>query len=525
MILGRSTPLPERLEALGVASVLAHGRLDPPAIAAATNIVAKANERLRHGTTHTLVALLGATGSGKSSIANALVGSDVATTGLRRPTTSSTLACVWGDDDAQPLLDWLGVLSRHQVSGDETLSGLVLLDVPDHDSVEVEHRMEMEWIASHADMLLWITDPQKYADAALHRYLRDLSGHGAVMIVALNKVDTLTKAEAKACRKDLARLLSEDGIASAKVVEVSAVTGQGIGDLRTILTKAVENQKSIVKRLEADVSLATAELQKSLGPNTKAKSVKPKTLSKELVEASGIQVVGAAVEAGHLRDASAATGWPVTRWVRKLRPHPLRRLHLGKNSAGRSSLPEPSGAQRARVNAAVRNAADSATEGLPLPWPSIVRKAAVPDSAALEARIDDAVGSATRKHQSRSPLWWKLVGFLQMLLLTAAVVGLGWLAIIFFAQWFQLPDLPTPEIRGTPVPTALAIGGLLVGWLLGFLSRQLARIGAKRRSRAVRSEAATGVTMVAEELVLRPLRAELELRERLHELLSVAGDK
>lgn len=525
MILGRSTELSERLDALATASDMAQGRLDDSAVDAAANIVAKANERLRHGTGHTLVALLGATGSGKSSMANALVGSDVATTGVRRPTTSSTLACVWGDDDAQPLLDWLGVASRHQVSGDDELSGLVLLDVPDHDSVQVEHRMEMEWIAAHADMLLWITDPQKYADAALHRYLRVLSGHGAVMVVALNKVDTLSPAEVTACRKDLARLLSDDGIGSAKVVEVSAVTGAGVDELRTILRKAVAEQKAVVNRLEADIALAARGMQQSLGPDTKPNSVKAKHLAGELVEASGIHIVSTAVEAGHLRDASAATGWPVTRWVRKLRPHPLRRLHLTSGSAGRSSLPEPSGAQRARVSGAIRNAADQATEGLPAPWPSLVRRAAIPDSATIEARIDTAVGTATRKHQSRNPIWWRLIGFLQILLMIAALVGLGWLFVIFLAQWFQLPDLPTPELRGTPVPTALALGGLFFGWLLGLISRQFARIGAKRRSRAVRNEAAKAVADLADELVLDPIRAELQLRSDLHDLLRTAGGK
>jgi GTP-binding protein EngB required for normal cell division len=520
---GRAADLPERLEALAAAAVLAEGRLDSFAVAAASNIISKSNERLRHGTAHTLVALLGATGSGKSSIANALVGSEVATTGLRRPTTSSTLACVWGDDDAQPLLDWLEVANRHQVSGDDAMSGLVLLDVPDHDSVQVEHRMEMEWIAAHADMLLWITDPQKYADAALHRYLRDLSGHGAVMVVALNKVDTLRPSEVKACREDLSRLLANDGIASAKVVEMSMVTGEGVPELRKALAKTIDDQKIMVGRLMADVSLAAGGLKDSLGPDTKPGAVRAKDLSSELVDASGIRVVAQAVEAGHLRDASAATGWPVTRWVRKLRPHPLRRLHLAAGSGGRSSLPEPSGAQRARVSAAVRNAADAATEGLPAPWPSLVRKAAVPDSAALQARIDDAVGDATRKHHQRNPMWWKLIGLIQMLVLVATLVGLGWLGIIFLAQWFQLPDLPTPEVRSVPVPTALALGGLLLGWLLGLISRQFARVGAKRRSRAVRTEASKAVASLADELILDPIRTELESRSQLHELLKTAS--
>ena len=66
--------------------------------------------------------------------------------GVRRPTTSWTMACTWGDQGAEELLDWLGVPQRHQVRrdsmldeprdpADSRLDGLVLLDLPDHDSV------------------------------------------------------------------------------------------------------------------------------------------------------------------------------------------------------------------------------------------------------------------------------------------------------------------------------------------------------------------------------------------------------
>ena len=61
---------------------------------------------------------------------------------------------------------------RHRVDSDG-LQGLVLLDLPDFDSVETAHRLEVDRIVELADALLWVVEPQKYADAALHdRYLR-----------------------------------------------------------------------------------------------------------------------------------------------------------------------------------------------------------------------------------------------------------------------------------------------------------------------------------------------------------------
>ena len=132
----------------------------------------KAGERLTFGTHHSVVALLGATGSGKSSIANAIVGTDIATTGVRRPTTSSTLACTWGDTDSTPLLDWLEVKNRHTVPATNEVSTVWSSSTyPTTTRYKVQHRLEMERIAEHADLLLFVTDPEKYADAALHRYL------------------------------------------------------------------------------------------------------------------------------------------------------------------------------------------------------------------------------------------------------------------------------------------------------------------------------------------------------------------
>ena len=44
-----------------------------------------------------------------------------------------------------------------------------------------------------ADLMIWVLDPQKYADAAVHRrYLVPLAGHSEVIAVVLNQADRLT---------------------------------------------------------------------------------------------------------------------------------------------------------------------------------------------------------------------------------------------------------------------------------------------------------------------------------------------
>src|SRR5690606_11100381 len=119
---------------------------------------------------HTVIGLFGATGSGKSSLLNALVGADLARTHVRRPTTSEPLAVVTDSVGASELLDWLEVHDRHTLVApiDSRATQLILLDLPDFDSVEVAHRITAERLASQVDALVWVVDPQKYADAVLH---------------------------------------------------------------------------------------------------------------------------------------------------------------------------------------------------------------------------------------------------------------------------------------------------------------------------------------------------------------------
>ncbi len=147
----RSAPdVAAKAKALETALEVGGDRLDPAAREGALAAIARTAERLRLGGEHTVVARVGATGSGKSSLFNALSGMEMADVGARRPLTAEPMACVWGDDDARPLLDWLGVPPGRRVRRESVLDadreaplhGLVLLDLPDHDSTAVAHRLE-----------------------------------------------------------------------------------------------------------------------------------------------------------------------------------------------------------------------------------------------------------------------------------------------------------------------------------------------------------------------------------------------
>jgi len=323
-----SHDLDRPLAALAEATRLAEGRLDEQSVVSANAVVAKAGARLGFGIESTVVALAGSTGVGKSQLFNALSSSELAAVSRRR-TTSVTQAAVWGDG-ADSILDWLEIVRRHRLDPGE-LGGLVLLDLPDFDSVERNHRDEVDRVVALADLVLWVVEPQKYADAALHeRYLRPLASHAAAMAVALNQSDLLSPAEIAALRDDMPRLLAEDGLHGVPIVVVSARTGLGLEELRQLLRERVDARSAAVERLAADVADAAAALANASGTGTPAgiRSDDRTHLLAALEDAAGVPSIVHAVGAAHRRRGALATGWPFVRWIRRFRPDPLRPLRL-----------------------------------------------------------------------------------------------------------------------------------------------------------------------------------------------------
>ena len=104
--------LVDRLAALSSVVALGTGRLSNDILDDLRDLDQRAGSRLRLSGECTVVALAGATGSGKSSLFNVVAGASLAEVGVRRPTTSATQAVVFGPDGATELLDWLEIQSR-----------------------------------------------------------------------------------------------------------------------------------------------------------------------------------------------------------------------------------------------------------------------------------------------------------------------------------------------------------------------------------------------------------------------------
>jgi len=526
-----------RLDGLSRAMDAAQGRIDDEILEPVAEVVDRASERLRLSGEHTIVALAGATGSGKSSLFNALSDLELAGTGVRRPTTSWALACAWGPDGAEQLLEWMGIPSRHQVSrmsmldrsGDDTkLDGLVLVDLPDHDSTEVSHHLEMDRLVKYADLLVWVLDPQKYADAAIHdRYIKPMATHVDVTLVVLNQIDRIPFAQRDAALRDVKRILTLEGLERVPVIGVSATRGDGVDDLKRELAKRIRAKAAAKGRLGADIDTVARNLAEVSG-TAAVPGISPAdraALDQALVDCAGVPLVVDAVGKSTRRRASMATGWPLTRWLGKLRRDPLKNLSieadLSMSALVRSSIPEATQIQRASAEIAIRDLAEKASVGVGKPWAKAIRAASVSKSADITDALDQAI-VGTDLGVAKGAWWWRAVNLLQWVFFAMLLAGLGWLLVLAGLGFAQVGTPEPPKVQGFPLPTLMMVAGVAFGIGLAILSRFAARLSgrskAKRAGRLLRAV----IGDVAEKQVAEPIEAELAAYAQAREGLLAA---
>ncbi|WP_221352848.1 YfjP family GTPase [Streptomyces beigongshangae] len=519
-------PLRSRLDALRELTGLSRARLDNRTLAEAGRVLDEAAARRRLSGQHTVVAIAGATGSGKSQLFNALAGVAISETGVRRPTTAAPIACSWSDG-AAGLIDRLGIPGRlrrrplQSAEAEAQLRGLVLVDLPDHDSAVLQHREHVDRILGLVDAVIWVVDPEKYADAVLHeRYLRPMAGYAEVSFVVLNQVDRLPGEAADQVLDDLRRLLDEDGIAlgeygepGATVLALSALTGEGIGELREALGHFVAERGAAGRRISADVDAAAVRLwpvyanRRQAGLSEEARD----EFADRLADAVGATAAGEAAERAWRRNANRACGTP---WLRLWRWYQDRCEPATGRLAVRVYDDEEVTA-RQRVEQAVRTVAEQASDGLPAPWAQAVREAAVRGSQGLCEALDElAVRAGTPVGRPPRPGWWPVAVLAQASMTLLQVVGGLWLL-------GQIIGLMSPNL-GVPVLLMVLgiVGGPGVEWACRLAANGPARrygYDAERRLR----EAASGCGRAR---VLDPVAAELlRYREVREQFLRVTG--
>ncbi|WP_034648421.1 GTPase [Cellulomonas sp. HZM] len=475
--------LRSRVDALVGAVDAAGDRVEPAVAERVRTTAAGVRERLALGVDHTIVALVGGTGSGKSSLFNALSRLQFADVGVRRPTTSQVTACVWGPG-AGALLDWLGVAEDRRIQRESALDGeaetelrgLVLLDLPDHDSIEPEHRAVVDRLLPQADALVWVVDPQKYADDALHTgYLQRLVGHEASMLVMLNQLDTVPVPERTSLLTDVSDLLVADGLSGVPVWGVSALTGEGVGDVRAAFASAVAARSLAATRASAELDDAV----RALGPTVAEREPAALTVSSvvdTLADAAGLPAVASAV---------------------------------GAASRGRdTTVPDVGPLQAHTVGRARAAWLDPIASALPARWSADLR-----DRAATAARLGEESAHALaslRVEVQRS----------------RAAVSLTVLAVVLGVAAIALGAVGVGSLTGAGatatwafVGAAVAVAGV-VACVLGAAAAR--RSAGRRRARQTLQDGRAVLEDVARRLLLEPTQAVLAEHRAVREQMERA---
>jgi GTP-binding protein EngB required for normal cell division len=528
--------LSDRLDILDRLVALGSGRIDRTLMDDAAALLARAGERLRLSGEHTVVALAGGTGSGKSSLFNAVCGLELSPTGLRRPMTSSAHACVWGLDGAGPLLEWLEIEARHRYARASaldadgqvgSLQGLVLLDLPDHDSIRAAHLAEVDKYVRVADLIVWVLDPQKYADFAVHRrYLEQLSGHTGVTLIVLNQIDRLEPAEASECVKDLRRLLEAEGMSGPTILTTSAKAGTGVEGFREVLADAVAARQVRLERLMADIDRLVKRFEGQYSeaePPATVDERRAAVLVEALADAAGVPAVAESMESAYSLRALDYVGWPLGRLASRLHSDPLRRMRLGElRQELRAAFTTPVNAQQAHVDNALQEVTEGVVRDLPASWQRSVRDAGRSQAEALP----EALGNSLREVVpgfNQIPAWWLLVRAWQYVLVAASVLSLVWLGAILAYGVLHLGHPPLSIIGDTSV--APYVGLLLVctlglGAFTGAAARNMIALSSVRHSERLEERMREGIGTSARTLVLDPVERELAVYRSFREELN-----
>ncbi len=257
------------VDGLDLVVALADGQVSPEELARARSGARAARSRRGHLGGTLVLALLGGTGSGKSSLLNALAGERVAEVSPLRPHTARPLA--WVPRDAEPalgrLLDRLGVDDRVV---QDRFPGIALLDLTDLDSIATAHREQVEALLPDIDGVIWVLDPVKYHDPVLHdEFISPLADSADQFVFVLNQIDRLGADEVEAVLADLVATLEREGVKQPVVFAVAADPPRrapvAVEDLAAHLRDRLDAKRVQLGKVLADTRRAVRSLTDAAG--------------------------------------------------------------------------------------------------------------------------------------------------------------------------------------------------------------------------------------------------------------------
>ena len=286
----------------------------------------------------------GSTGAGKSTLVNTLLGEPLTQSGAIRPTTRHPVLLHRAEDEAALSPErFLPTLPRTRTSGMNAGSqalpgldpkiaralipittsalpqGIALIDAPDIDSVSEENRTLAKELLSAADLWLFVTTANRYADAVPWELLHEAAARSIAIAVVLNRVP---EGDEEAIENDLRRMLDEAGI---HAVLIHTVTEQPRDESGMLAPVSLAPLTLWIRELGADAPARVAIARQTLAGAVETLAGNLQVLAAEQARQQAAHQSLAAIAAeeyedalttidGALSDGSLLRGEVLSRW-------------------------------------------------------------------------------------------------------------------------------------------------------------------------------------------------------------------
>ena len=548
----------DRVDALVRAAEVSSQVLDDRDLARTVDELRRIRELVSASRTTLVVGVAGQSGTGRSSLVNALLGRPVAEVSLVRPTTTHPTAYAVGSAAEVAATQLVGLPSVAAPA--EASDGLVLIDLPAIAPVDVPAgspdsvrpaSVPMSAEMDQLDLVLWVTSPQRYSDLDHLLALEDLRGSGATVEVVVTGSDTLSALSATHIAAHLHQLVGGELLGGDLPLPrlVSSRSGAGIQELRDAIEGARVSNRRVIPGLAFQLSTVAARLRPAPlavldvgGDDVPLSHLIPtEPVQQLLIETLGVEETSVDLANRHCNTIAKATAWPLLRW-RSMLPTPD--VSDGpdglKDAAGLDDIlrtygevfggsepddPAP-GDPTSCDHASSEPVSSEPVSSEPVssdPWSAALTDRIVDSAAPISATAQFA-RREERDQSSVQPTWSRRVHRLQDLLLVGLIIATalaGWGA---FAPQTRIEVLGLllgpPRVAATATVAALF---LLTGILLHVVGRAIAAQERTRYAAHVKEELSRTVAKTTDAVLHEATHDLLTARRTVQRLVEQAS--
>jgi len=183
-----------------------------------------------------VAAVIGPSGTGKSTIVNSLASDRISEVGPLRPTTRNPV--LWANREhgsrywskfVSRVRERVGATVEVVIGDDELTSDLTIIDTPPTEFVAPSGRRPAVDVLAIADLCVFVTSPSRYADISAWEFLREIRWRGVPMLFVLNRLPS-DRAQAVSIMNDFARRLHDDGLLLEPDAAMVFGVNESVGD-------------------------------------------------------------------------------------------------------------------------------------------------------------------------------------------------------------------------------------------------------------------------------------------------------